>query len=95
MFLSAYHFDGDPATLVPAHDAFASTFPPEAFTLHICVATATGITVYDACPTRDAFESFRRSAAFRSAVAAAQLPPPRIEPLGEVHQAVARREVAR
>jgi hypothetical protein len=95
MFLSAYHFDGDPVTLVPAYDVFASTFPPDAFTLHVCVVTAIGITVYDACPSRDVFEEFSQSAAFRSAVAAAQLPPPRIEALGEVHQAVARSEVVR
>jgi hypothetical protein len=95
MFLSAYHFDGDPGALVPAYDAFARTFPPEALELHACVVTTRGITVYDACPTREVFEEFHRSAGFRSAVAAAGLPLPRIEPLGEVHRAVTGRAVAR
>ena len=95
MFLSAYHFDGEPAALVPAYDAFAGTFPPGALGLHACVLTANGITVYDACPTRQVFEEFHRSAEFRSAVAAVGLPLPRIEPIGEVHHAMASQAVAR
>ncbi len=89
MFLSAYHFDGDPARLVPAYDAFAATFPPGVLSLHACVVTEDGVTVYDACPTREVFEEFRHGAVFRSAVEAAGLPLPRVVPLGEVHHVVA------
>ena len=95
MVLSAYYFDGDPAALVPACDGLATTFPPAALELQTCIVTARGITVYDACPTRAVFEEFHRGVVFRSAVAAAGLPLPRVEPLGEVHRAVARRGVAR
>jgi hypothetical protein len=89
MFLSAYHFDGDPTTLLPAYDRMQEGFPPGMFDLHACVVTASGITVYDGCPSREDFEGFSAGDDFRSAVAAAGLPQPRIEPLGEVHYAVA------
>ena len=89
MFLSAYHYDGDPAALVTAYDVMRRGFPPDTFELHACVVTGSGITVYDACPTREVFEGFSVSPEFRGAVAAAGLPAPRIEPLGEVHHAVA------
>jgi hypothetical protein len=88
MFLSAYHFDGDPTVLVPAYDRLMSGFPPDAVELHACVVTEHGITVYDGCPSREAFEEFSRGG-FPSAVAAAGLPVARIEPLGEVHNAIA------
>jgi hypothetical protein len=95
MFLSAYHFDGDPATLVTAYDVMRRGFPPETFELHACVVSGAGITVYDACPTREIFESFSTGPEFRGALAAAGLPAPRVEPLGEVHDAVAGRSVTR
>jgi hypothetical protein len=95
MFLSAYHFDGDPARLLPAYDAFAATFPPDALTLHACVVTESGISVYDACPTREVFEEFCHGAAFRSALEAAGLQLPRIVPLGEVHHLAAAGAAAR
>jgi len=44
---------------------------------------------------RAGVDEFPRGGVFRSAVAAAGLPLPRVEPLGEVHRAVARRGVAR
>ncbi|GAA4848802.1 hypothetical protein ACFQ34_17840 [Pseudonocardia benzenivorans] len=95
MFLSAYHFDGDPTTLVPAYDRMQEGFPPDMFDLHACVVTGSGITVYDGCPSRADFERFAVSPEFRSAVAAAGLPQPRIQPLGEVHYAVAGKTVLR
>jgi hypothetical protein len=93
MFLAAYHFDGDPAVLVAGYDRMLQGFPPDAFELHACVTTDAGISVYDACPTRAEFERFRTGAEFRDAVAAAGLPLPRIEPLGEMHHVVARTSV--
>lgn len=85
MFLSAYHFDGDPAQLAAAHDRLLTVFPPDSFSLHICVTGERGIVVLDACPTREVFEEFHRSAEFLTALADAGLPQPRVEPLGTVH----------
>ncbi|MFC4949100.1 hypothetical protein [Pseudonocardia sp. GCM10023141] len=95
MFLSAYHFDGDPAELVPAYDVMQQGFPPDTFDLQACVVTESGVTIYDACPTREIAESFSASPQFRGALAAAGLPTPRIEPLGEVHHAIAGKAVLR
>jgi hypothetical protein len=85
MFLSAYHFDGDPAELAKAHDRLAASFPPGALELHLCVLREHGIVVYDACPSRADFVAFSQSAEFLGALDAAGLPRPRIEPLGELH----------
>lgn len=95
MFLSVYHFDGDPAALVAVYDVLRQRFPPETFELHVCVVNGTGITVYDACPTRGDFEGFSVSDGLRDAVAGAGLSTPRIAQLGEVHHAVAGKSVGR
>ena len=87
MFLGAYHFAGDPAELVTAHDRLTAQFPPGAFDLHVCVAHDDGIVVFDACPSREVFTGFSQSPDFLGAVAAAGLPTPRVEPLGDVHAA--------
>jgi hypothetical protein len=87
MFLSAYHFDGEPTRLLGAYDRLRQGFPPGAIQLQLCVRTSGGLTVYDACPSREVFERFNQSGEFRGALVAAGLPAPRIEPLGEVHQA--------
>ena len=85
MFLSAYHFHGDPVALAAAHDRLYQRFPPESLDLHVCVLEADGITVFDACPSAETFAAFSQSAEFRQALADAGLPPPQLEPLGEVH----------
>jgi hypothetical protein len=85
MYLSAYHFDGDPTALLPAYDRMREGFPPEALLWHLCVVTERGITVLDACPSRAEFERFSASPEFRGAVASAGLPAARIEPVGAVH----------
>lgn len=95
MFLNAYHFAGDPAALVPAYDVLQRGLPPETIELHACVVTETGITVYDACPSREIAASFSAGPEFRGAVAAAGLPEPRVEPLGEVHFAASGKAVTR
>lgn len=89
MFLSAYHFEGDAAALVEAYDRLRAAFPPDALAFHACVVAEGGITVFDGCPSRADFATFSTGPQFRGAVAAAGLPTPRIEPLGEVHVAVA------
>jgi len=45
--------------------------------------------VCDGCPGRADFATFSTGPEFRALVAASGLPMPRIEPLGEVHVAVA------
>ncbi len=89
MFLGAYHFDGDAAALVEAYDRMRAFFPPDALAFHACVVAEGGITVFDGCPSRADFATFSTGPQFRGAVAAAGLPTPRIEPVGEVHAAVA------
>ena len=94
MFLSAYHFHGDPTTLAAAHDRLYQRFPPESLHLHVCVLVAGGITVLNACPSREVFSVFSQSAEFREALAETGLPQPRLEPLGEVHDVRVRDEAA-
>jgi hypothetical protein len=87
MFLGAYHFDGLPANLVSSYDQLMESFPSESLELHVCVIKEGGISVFDACPSREEFDQFSHSDEFRAAVAASGLPIPRVEPLGEVHTA--------
>jgi hypothetical protein len=87
MFLGAYHFDGDTPVLLEGYDRLVAQFPPGVIELDVCFARDGGITVFDACPSRDAFTGFSQSAEFLAAVGAAGLPAPRVEPLGDVHAA--------
>lgn len=93
MFLSAYHFDGDGPALLAAYERLMARMPADAIDLHVCVLREGGVTLFDACPSRAAFEEFSQGGEFRAALAAAGLPAPRIEPLGEVHRAVRREGV--
>jgi hypothetical protein len=84
MYLTAYHFDGDPAALTAAHDRMVAHFPPGDRDLHLCVATDAGIVVLDTCPSREVALAFQRSPEFADAVASSGLPTPRIEPVGDI-----------
>jgi hypothetical protein len=84
VFLSVYHFDGDPASLLPGYDRMFADLRPDG--VHACVVREDGISVYDGCPSRAEFVAFSTGDAFRTALATAGLPSPRIEALGEVHQ---------
>ena len=46
---------------------------------HACAVRDGGITIYDACPTQEAFERFSTGEGFEQALAAAGLPRPSIE----------------
>jgi hypothetical protein len=94
MYLGAYHLDGDPAVLRPAYDALMAGFPADTLDLHVCVVREGGLTIFDACPSREEFEAFSGGADFAAALAAVGLPTPRVEPLGEVHAARLRTEVS-
>jgi hypothetical protein len=87
MFLGAYRFAGDPAELLAGYDRLMAGFPPGAISVHVCVADENGMTVFDACPTREVFLEFSSGSNFAAAVAAAGLPVPSVQPLGEIHVA--------
>jgi len=88
MFLGEYHFDGDPEALIPAYERLVASMPPGTIHVHMCVRHDAGLTVFDACPSREVFDEFSASADFGGAVAAAGLPAPRVVPLGELHRAM-------
>ena len=88
MFLGVYRFAGDPDELVPAYDRLLASIPAGMVELQLCVVTADGISVFDACPSREVFDEFSTSDGFAAAVEAAGLPGPTVEPLGEVHHTV-------
>jgi hypothetical protein len=87
MFVGAYHFDGDPAVLLLGYRRMMAAFPPDSSDLHVCVERVGGITVFDACPSSEVFAGFSTGVEFRTAIADAGLPAPRVEPLGEVRTA--------
>ena len=93
MFLGAYHFDGEIRALLEGYDRMVAQFPPGAIDLNVCIARDDGITVFDACPSRDVFAGFSQSPEFLAAVDAAGLPRPRVEQLGDVHAATLRQPV--
>ena len=87
MYLTLYFFDGDPRSLIAAHQRMlAEHYPAQTLTLNALVRTQTGVAVVDACPSRDVFEAFAASGEFRDAPTAAGLPEPRIQPLGDVER---------
>lgn len=82
MHLGVYAFDGDTDELLAAYDRLMAATPDAGVHFHACAVRADGITIYDACPTREAFERFPTSDAFREAAEAAGLPfPSRVEGL--------------
>jgi len=76
MHLGIYEIDGDPDELLLAYDRLTVAMPDDQVHFHACAVREEGITIYDACPTKEAFERFSTSAEFRSAADAAGLPWP-------------------
>jgi hypothetical protein len=93
LYLGAAHFDGDPGELLPAYHRLLERFGIDHLDVHLCVVGDHGLTVFDACPGRAVYEEFTTSDMFREAVAAAGLPAPRIEGLGDIRVAHLRQEV--
>ena len=93
IYLGAVRFDGDPGELLPAYHRLLERFPIDALDVHLCVSRDDGLTVFDACPTKAVYEDFTGSESFRSALAAAGLPAPRIAGLGYIQVAHLRDEV--
>ena len=93
MFLGAYHYSGVRTDLLAGYYRLSSAVPASSLDLHVCVRTPSGLVVLDACPSAEAFASFSVGAEFVRLNAAAGLPRPRIEPLGEVERAMLRTPV--
>ena len=89
MFLGIYAFEGEPATLLAAYERLIGDIPKGNLLLHACVKREGGIDVYDACPSREAFDGFAASAEFRGALDSAGLPAPTVTRLGDAHAAFA------
>jgi hypothetical protein len=87
MFLGIYRFEGDATQLRQAYDRMIDQIPHAGLHLHVCVADPDGLSVYDACPSKEIFLSFAASPEFNGVMKASGLPPPRVTPMGEVHTA--------
>jgi hypothetical protein len=82
MYLGIYDIDGDSRELLVAYDRLIAGMPEGQLFFHACAVRENGITIFDACPTKEAFERFSTSAEFRNAAEAAGLPwPSKIEGL--------------
>jgi hypothetical protein len=95
MILSAYHFDGDPESLMDCHRRMMELFPVTGLDLHVAVTHDRGLTVYDSCPDLATQEAFVASPEFAGALAQVGLTTPRVEVLGEVHFAHLNQSVLR
>jgi hypothetical protein len=93
LYLGAMHFDGDPGELLPGYHRMLERIQIENLDVHLCIVRDDGLTVFDACPGKAVYEQFTKSDAFRDGVAAAGLPEPRIEGLGDVRVAHLSHEV--
>ncbi|MDX5151161.1 MAG: hypothetical protein R3188_01675 [Acidiferrobacterales bacterium] len=87
MFLGIYRFKGDAGELLSAYEKLLQMMPPENMHLQVCVSDGTGISIYDACPTREIFEAFSSSPDMQAALQGAGLPKPEVSQLGDVHAA--------
>jgi hypothetical protein len=93
MYLGAVHFDGDPGELLPAYRRMLEKFGLDALDVHLCITRDGGLTVFDACPTKEIYEEFTRSETFLGAIAEAGLPAPRVSGLGEIQVAHVRQKI--
>jgi hypothetical protein len=76
VYLGVYEIDGDSDQLLAAYDRVMDMTPDDQVHFHACAVREDGITIYDACPTKEAFEQASSSAEFRAAAEAAGLPWP-------------------
>ena len=76
MYLGIYEIDGEPGELLAAYDRLMAGMPESQVEFHACAVREDGITIYDACPTKEAFEAFSSGPESRAAAEAAGLPWP-------------------
>ncbi len=94
MHLGTYTFTGDPGELLAAYDRLMAQFPSSALLWHLCVATDTGMVIYDTCPSSEDFRAFSTDPTVRASMRASGLPEPQVQSLGDVHNAVANAALA-
>lgn len=58
MYCAIYRFEGEPSALLAGYRKMLDVVPAGELLLHVCVQDPGGIEVFDACPTREAFEAF-------------------------------------
>jgi hypothetical protein len=85
--LGIYRFDGDPNELIPAYDRLMAGLPAEQVSFHACAVRPDGITIYDACPSEEAFRRWVSSPGLAEAFSSAGLPQPAISDV-PVHAAM-------
>ena len=93
MHASIAHFGGDPDELTRRYDAMLAEIPARNMRLHLCLRAPDGLVVVDTCPTREDFEAFSSSEAFRALRTRHGLPDPRRLDDFPVHVAFAHGEV--
>jgi hypothetical protein len=76
MHASIWKFAGEPDDLTRRYDAMIAEIPAANMRLHLCLTTQDGIVLVDTCPSREAFEQFAASPAFRALRAKHGLPHP-------------------
>lgn len=87
MHLGIYRFEGEPDALLAGYERLLGVIPTGQLLLHVCVQRPGAIEVYDACPSREAFEAFAASPEFRDALCGAGLPQPSVTRLGDARAA--------
>jgi len=85
MFLGVYRFEGNPDELLAGYERMMASVPADALHLQVCVRDGNGLSVYDACPTQEIFESFSNGDQFRELLKTVGLPVPTVQLLGDVH----------
>lgn len=76
MHASITHFPGDPDELEACYDALLAEISSANMRLHLCLRAPDGLVVVDTCPSREAFQAFHKSEAFRTLRARHGLPDP-------------------
>lgn len=88
MFLGGYHYSGATAVLLAGYRRLSERIPADRLDLHLCIRTPTGLLVLDACPSAEVFTAFSGGSDFAELNASVGLPPPTVEPLGDVLRAL-------
>ncbi len=76
MHASITHFPGDPDDLGRRYDALLAEVPSANMRLHLCLRASDGLVVVDTCPSREAFQAFHQTDAFRALRTRHGLPEP-------------------
>ena len=76
MHASIWKFSGDPDDLLARYDALMSEIGVGNLRLHLCMRADDGILMLDAAPSKQAFEAFASSPAFRELLERHGLPHP-------------------